>query len=79
MEKIITDIYGIMKHSSNPIETEKKIQNYMWDTFSEIMGEILEKINQTIKEKNKRSGGKSNAMIRERFNVCLVRFNLIGH
>jgi len=50
MEKIITDIYEIMKHSSNPIEIEEKIQSYMWDTFSEIMGEILGKINQTIKE-----------------------------
>ena len=58
MEKIITDIYGIMKHSSNLIETEKKIQNYMWGTFSEIMGEILEKINQTIKEKKQALGWK---------------------
>lgn len=56
MEKIITDIYEIMKHSSNPIDTEEKIQAYMWETFSEIMGEILEKINQTIKEEKQRLG-----------------------
>ena len=50
MDKIITDIYEIMKCSSNPIETEKEIQSYMWQTFSEIMGEVFEKFNQTIKE-----------------------------
>lgn len=60
MEKIITDIYEIMKCSSDPIETEEKIQNYMWDTFSEIMGEILEKINQTIKDEKQSLGWKVN-------------------
>lgn len=30
MDKIITEIYEIMKRISNPIELEEEIQKYMW-------------------------------------------------
>lgn len=58
MDKIITDIYEIMKGSSNPINTEEEIQSYMWTVLSDIMQEIFSKINQTIKAEKQKQGWK---------------------
>ena len=58
MDKIITDIYEIMKGSSNPIEAEETIQSYMWTVFSEAMQEIFSKVNQILKEERQSQGWK---------------------
>lgn len=58
MDKIITDIYEIMKGSSNPIEAEEDIQAYMWTVLSDVMQEIFSKVNQTIKEEKQKQGWK---------------------
>ena len=58
MDKIIADIYEIMKGSSNPIKAEEEIQSYMWTVLSDIMQEIFSKMNQTIKVENKNKVGK---------------------
>ena len=58
MDKIITDIYEIMKGSSHPIITEEEIQSYMWTVLSDIMQEIFSKINQTIKAEKQKQGWK---------------------
>jgi len=65
MDKIITDLYEIMKHSLNPIDTEKEIQNYMWQTFSEIMGEFSKKLIKPLKKISKLKVGKFSEMIYE--------------
>ena len=41
MDKIITELYEIMKGFSNPIELEEEIQSYMWQLVSEAMEVIL--------------------------------------
>ena len=58
MDKIITELYEIMKLFSNPISVEENIQIYMWRMFSDIMGEIFTAINQTIKEEKQKEGWK---------------------
>ena len=58
MEKIISDIYEILKSSSNPIELEQTIQAFMWQLISEAMEIILDQINQTIKEEKQKQGWK---------------------
>lgn len=58
MDKIITDIYEIMKGSSNPIKAEEEIQSYMWTVLSDIMQEIFSKMNQTIKVEKQKQGWK---------------------
>src|SRR5699024_12273286 len=58
MDKIITDIYKIMKDSSNPIKAEEEIQSYMWLVLSEAMQEIFSTMNQVLKEKKQRQGWK---------------------
>lgn len=58
MDKIISDIYEILKSSSNPIELEQTIQAFMWQLISEAMEIILDQINQTIKEEKQKQGWK---------------------
>lgn len=58
MEKIITDIFKIMKDSLNQIEAEEAIQTYMWTVLSEVMQEIFSNMNQTIKEERQAQGWK---------------------
>jgi hypothetical protein len=58
MDRIISDIYEIMKGSSNPIELEQEIQTFMWQLISEAMETILAQINQTIKEEKQKQGWK---------------------
>lgn len=58
MDKIITDIYKIMKDSSNPIKAEEEIQSYMWLVLTEAMQEIFSTMNQVLKEKKQSQGWK---------------------
>jgi len=58
MDKIITDIYELMKDSTNPIDLEENIQKHMWTVLSDIMQEIFSKMNQAIKEEKQRQGWK---------------------
>jgi hypothetical protein len=51
MEKIITDIYGIMNHSSNPNRDRKENPELYVGYFFRDYGRDFRKINQTIKEK----------------------------
>ena len=76
MDKIITDIYKIMKDSSNPIKAEEEIQSYMWLVLSEAMQEIFSTMNQVLKEKKQSQGWKVERMMPEPFNTFLDRFNI---
>ena len=51
MENIITRIYELLKETENLIESEEQVQLLMYDTFSNLIGEVFSLINQVIKEK----------------------------
>lgn len=50
MKQIITEIYKILKQSNNLIEFEEQLQLLMYDTFANLVGEVFEHLNKTIKE-----------------------------
>ena len=50
MERIITRIYEILKETNNLIEFEEQVQLLMYDTFSNLVGEVFSKLNKVIKE-----------------------------
>ena len=51
MENIITRIYELLKETENLIEFEEQVQLLMYETFSNLIGEVFSSINQVIKEK----------------------------
>ncbi|MGX7394050.1 ISLre2 family transposase, partial [Carnobacterium mobile] len=58
MDKIISKVYQIIKGSNNLIETEEAIQVYMYEVFSELVGDVFTHINQVIKEEKQLEGWK---------------------
>ncbi len=58
MNKIISKVYQIIKDSNNLIETEEAIQVYMYEVFSELVGDVFTHINQVIKEEKQLEGWK---------------------
>lgn len=52
MENIITRIYELLKETENLIEFEEQVQLLMYETFSNLIGEVFSSINQVIKEKS---------------------------
>lgn len=58
MDRIITKLYEIIKESSDLIATEESIQLYMYEVFTELVGDIFTHMNQVIKEKKQGEGWK---------------------
>lgn len=58
MNKIISNVYQIIKDSSNLIDTEEAIQVYMYDVFAQVMSQIFTHIDQVIKEEKQLEGWK---------------------
>ena len=58
MDRIISNLYGIIKESSDLIATEESIQLYMYEVFAELVGDIFTHLNQTIKEQKQQVGWK---------------------
>ncbi|WP_035028552.1 ISLre2 family transposase [Carnobacterium mobile] len=58
MNKIISKVYQIIKDSNHLIETEEAIQVYMYEVFSELVGDVFTHINQVIKEEKQLEGWK---------------------
>ena len=58
MDRIITKLYKIIKESSDLIATEESIQLYMYEVFTELVGDIFTHINQVIKEQKQGEGWK---------------------
>ena len=53
MENIISRIYELLNETENLIEFEEQVQLLMYETFSNLIGEVFSSINQVIKEKSK--------------------------
>ncbi|MFA8439222.1 UPF0236 family transposase-like protein, partial [Pueribacillus sp. YX66] len=58
MERIITRIYELLKETTNLIEFEEQLQLLMYDTFTDLVGEVFTKINQVIKEQKQEENWK---------------------
>ena len=58
MDRIISKVYEIIKESSDLIATEESIQLYMYEVFTELVGEMFTHLNQTIKEQKQHEGWK---------------------
>lgn len=58
MDRIITKLYEIIKESSDLIATEESIQLYMYEVFTELVGDIFTHMNQVIKEQKQGEGWK---------------------
>lgn len=58
MDRIISNLYEIIKESSDLIATEESIQLYMYEVFAELVGDIFTHLNQTIKEQKQQVGWK---------------------
>jgi len=58
MEKIISDIYEIIKHTDNLIDLEEDIKTYMYQVFSDVLGDIFTRIDRGMKEKKRSEGWK---------------------
>ncbi|SEL25273.1 Uncharacterised protein family (UPF0236), partial [Carnobacterium iners] len=58
MDNIISKLYEIIKESSDLIATEESIQLYMYEVFTELLGDIFIHVNQTIKEQKQQEGWK---------------------
>jgi len=56
MDRIISNLYEIIKESSDLIATEESIQLYMYEVFTELVGDIFTYLNQTIKEQKQQVG-----------------------
>ncbi|MGM8213055.1 hypothetical protein ACLIBH_09710 [Virgibacillus sp. W0430] len=50
MEYIITRIYELLKETNNLIEFEEQVQLLMYDTFTSLVGEVFNKVNEVIKK-----------------------------
>ena len=51
MEKIISDIYQIIKQTDNLIDLEEDIKTYMHQLFSGLIGDVFTRIDRGMKEK----------------------------
>ena len=56
MEKIISKIYELIKNTENLIDLEERIQWFMYDVFSRLLGEVFTKIDQAIVKKKQAEG-----------------------
>ena len=56
MEKIITDIYDIIKRIENLIDLEEDIKTYMFQLFSDVVGDVFTQIDRGMKEKKRNEG-----------------------
>lgn len=56
MEKIISKVYQIIKETQNFIEFEEHIQRFMYEIFSELLGDIFDQLDQAIVKKKQQDG-----------------------
>lgn len=72
MEKIVSKIYELIKNTENLIELEERIQWFMYDVFSTLLGEVFTKIDQAIVKKKQAEGWTVKEEIRRPFSSRLV-------
>lgn len=58
MDKIISEMYKLLKKSANPIDAEENLHSYMYEVFAEALGELFIKLNQSVKETKQQEGWK---------------------
>jgi hypothetical protein len=58
MEKIISNLYKIIKDTDNFIDTEERIQRYMYEVFTTILGDAFTYINKVLKASKQEAGWK---------------------
>jgi hypothetical protein len=58
MENIITRIYELLKETNNLIEFEEQVKLLMYDTFTDLVGEVFSNLNEVIKEQKQEEGWK---------------------
>lgn len=58
MDKIISNLYEIIKDTDSLIETEEHIQVYMYEVFASLLGEVFTHINEVLKTKKQQEGWK---------------------
>lgn len=58
MERIISRIYELLKDTDNLIEFEEQVQLFIYDTFTDLVGEVLTQLNKVIKEEKQQEGWK---------------------
>lgn len=58
MGYIISSIYKLLKETNSLVEFEEQLQLLMYDTFAELVSEVLEEINQVIKKRKQEAGWK---------------------
>lgn len=56
MEKIISEVYKIIKSTNNPIELEESVRMYMYEVFASLLGDAFTRINQALKLQKQESG-----------------------
>src|SRR5690625_3802678 len=79
MENIISRIYKLVQETENLIEFEEQVQLLMYETLSNLIGEVFSTIKEVIKEKNKQRIGKLKEMMRKVFNLYLEMFVTAEH
>jgi len=50
MDKIISEIYKIIKNTNNLIELEESVRMYMYEVFASLLGDVVTQLNRAIKE-----------------------------
>ena len=58
MEHIISRIYELLKETNNFIEFEEQLLLLMYDTFSDLVGEVFTQLNEVIKEEKRKENWK---------------------
>lgn len=56
MEKIISNIYKLIKSTSNLIELEERVRIYMYEVFASLLGDVFTQLNLAIKAQKQEAG-----------------------
>lgn len=56
MEKIISNIYQLIKSTSNLIELEESVNAYMHNVFASLLGDVFTQLDQVIKSQKQKEG-----------------------
>ncbi|MEQ6378663.1 ISLre2 family transposase [Bacillaceae bacterium S4-13-56] len=56
MEKIISNLYQLIKSTGNLIELEESVRMYMYEVFASLLGDVFTQLNQVIKEQKQEVG-----------------------
>lgn len=56
MDKIISNIYELIKKTDNLIELEDRVQTYMHEVFAQVLGDVFTQLDQVVKAKKQEEG-----------------------